>query len=115
VSTQDPAQFVFGLVHPVLHVPLSQTWPAVQAVPQPPQWVGSVCVSTQRPEQSVSLPLQPHVPVLQVSPTAQVFPQPPQFSGSVFVSTHCAPQLVVPARQLAAQMPLEQTSPVLQA
>jgi hypothetical protein len=67
---------------------------------------------TQRPEHNVSPPLQPQVPALQVSPTAQVFPQPPQFSGSLLVSTHCAPQLVVPARQLAAQRPFEQTSPV---
>jgi hypothetical protein len=87
----------------------------VQAVPQAPQFFGSDCLSTQRPEQSVSLPLQPHVPVLHVSPTAQVFPQAPQFSGSLFVSTHCAPQLVVPARQLAAQTPFEQTSPEPQA
>jgi hypothetical protein len=25
VSTHDPAQFVFGLVHAVVHAPLSQT------------------------------------------------------------------------------------------
>ncbi len=46
-------QMRFGAVHEIAHVPLTQSWPEGQAVPQAPQLAVSLDVSTQRPVQSV--------------------------------------------------------------
>ena len=51
-------------------VPAVQVWPAVQAVPQPPQLVVSVIVSTQVPPQAV-WPAG-HIIVLRQVPPMQV-------------------------------------------
>ncbi len=48
---QTPAQLVCPMGQIVPHVPLAQTWPDKQAVPQAPQLAGSVFVFTHVPAQ----------------------------------------------------------------
>src|SRR5688500_11886444 len=64
--------------------------PVAQRRPQPPQWLRSLSMSTQRPPpQSVrpkSQPAPSQVPNEQLSPAAQRRPQVPQLSGSRSVS-----------------------------
>ena len=75
----------------------------MQAVPQPPQLVVSVIVSTQVPPHAVCPVGQVtelrHVPAMQVCPVVQVFPQVPQLAASVIVSTQVDPQRVWPVGQ----------------
>ena len=66
-----------------------QLVPPGQAWPQAPQFLSSVWVSTQRPEQRVpEAPEQvaAQAPALQTSPEAQALPQTPQFAGSIWLS-----------------------------
>ena len=81
-----------------------------QTVPQVPQLVALVCVSTQVPEHDVS-PVEQggaQVPLTQTRPEAQVRPQAPQFEASVVSETQAAPHTVCPAGQLT-QLPLVQS------
>ncbi len=70
---------------------------------QPPQWVGSLRVSTHMPPiPGTAHPLCPgghimHSPPAQASPAAQGRPHPPQWAGSPRVSTQAEPQRVWPA------------------
>jgi len=89
-STQDPLQSVSGAVHPLLvHTPRLQTSPVAHAVPHPPQFFGSVPVST-------------HVPSGQrVSPAFGQRPVPPSPPLS-FVSVEIASLLSVPPPSLVS-------------
>jgi len=53
VLTHAPLQLTRGDWHVALHTPRLHTCVEVHAVVQVPQWLGSVCVSTQTPLQRV--------------------------------------------------------------
>src|SRR5262245_10385803 len=54
---QTPPQSKVGGAHlGDWHAPFTQSWPAGQTLPHPPQLFGSVVVSTHAPLQTVSLP-----------------------------------------------------------
>jgi hypothetical protein len=85
-----------------------QDCPTPQSCPQEPQFWGSVLVSTQAPEQLVSLGAHPdwHSEPLQTGFGGwQVWPQLPQLLGSVAVFTQTPPQLVRPFGQTSTQLP----------
>lgn len=65
------------------------------ALPQLPQWLGFVAVSTHWPPHAVWPPEQAetHVPPLQTCWAAHSVVQLPQCAGSLLVSTHCDPHL----------------------
>jgi len=77
---------------------MEQTSPAAQVVPQAPQFLGSLTVSTQAAPHLVAPPAQlmAHWPMEQTSPAAQAVLQAPQFLGSLAVSTHAVPHIVTP-------------------
>ena len=79
------------------HMPAPQSCPAAHAVPQAPQFAGSVSVSTQLLPHCVEPPRHAtaHCPIEQSSPAAHVVPQAPQFAGSFIVSMQ-APLQTVP-------------------
>ena len=104
-------------------MPAAQTWPALQALPQAPQFLLSVCRLAQVPLQSVS-PLwqeRAHVPAAQTWPALQALPQAPQFLPSVCrLAQKAAPaswpsHRAWPVGQESRHLPLEQTCPALQA
>jgi hypothetical protein len=69
--------------------------PIAQAVPQPPQLVGSLAVFTHRVPHWVSVQVALHVPLVQKSAVAgHAMPQPPQFARSLEMSVQTLPQLV---------------------
>ena len=69
---------------------------AVHAVPQSPQWVGLVCMSTHCPLQLVSgfWHVTAQVPLEQAWFWAQVLPQLPQLAGSLCRTTQLLLQFV---------------------
>src|SRR5690348_16274505 len=70
-------------------LPIRHAAPSPQALSQVPQWLASVCVSTQAPSQLVSAPqLSVQAPIEQTWLGLHPLPQLPQFCGSVCVSTH---------------------------
>src|SRR6185436_1999935 len=79
-------------------LPPEQTSPASQAVPQAPQFFGSMVTSTQALPHLVLPPaqLRPHTPAEQTSPAAQTVPQVPQFFGSKSVMVQTPLQRVEP-------------------
>jgi hypothetical protein len=89
---------------------LEQIWPPVQAFPQEPQLLASVCRFTQLVPQSV-VPLgQTQLPLEQIAPPVQALPQVPQLYESLLRSVQVPlPQFAEPAGQ---QIPLEQTWPL---
>jgi hypothetical protein len=79
-STQLWPQAVFGLWHWVVQVLASQKGAlAAQTLPHFPQFLGSRCVSTQTPEQSVSLAMVQPPPSTPPSPTGRQFQEPVPF------------------------------------
>jgi len=88
----------------VVQVPLEHTCPAPQRVPQAPQWLRSVLVSTQIspavppsslcPGQAVCMPGQSvrHMPATQRWVSPHRTPQAPQLAGSTWSNTQVAPQ-----------------------
>jgi hypothetical protein len=78
-----------------LHLPLAQWLGARQGIPQPPQFVVLVVVSTHTLLQSVSLPVHEQLPPLQLADW-QDTPQYPQFEGSLFRSTQLPAHSVSP-------------------
>jgi hypothetical protein len=93
-------QSVFPGMQLSAHWPSEQTWPLGQAVPQAPQFSGSLEGSTQAPLQRLSPASQVRAQLLatqvNVPPPASTHfcPQPPQLSTSLVVSTQRAPQAV---------------------
>jgi hypothetical protein len=84
----------------------------VQALPQVPQLLVSLCVATHWPLQFV-VPvgqLTAHAPFEQTCPVAHVTPQPPQLALSVWALTQVLPQRVRPVEQLLPQVPLLQNA-----
>ena len=86
--------------------PSSQSCPGLQCTPQPPQAIGSVRKSAQRPSQHAEVPVQasppPHLhsPVAHTLPNgAQTIPQPPQSLSELPVLTHAPSQQVRPPSQ----------------
>jgi hypothetical protein len=78
-----------------MHLLLLQISVARQAVAHPPQWAGSVAVSTQRtgvPHIAcvVTAPQGWHVPPTQLAVMAQAVPHPPQLFPSLFKSAQTA-------------------------
>jgi hypothetical protein len=65
-----------------MHVPETHVCIVVHAVPQPPQLLTSVLVSTQIPLQSVVLVGHAHEPELHTSAPRQISAQKPQLSLS---------------------------------
>ena len=74
-------------------MPEEQTWPALQALPQPPQWWGSCLMLAQA---SVPASPPPHfcwptgqvteqTPLAHTSPALHACPQAPQWAGSILV------------------------------
>jgi hypothetical protein len=81
------------------HLPTLQISEARQTWPHPPQFFGSVALSTHRggaPHMIcvVDAPHAWHIPAPQLAVLAQTVPHPPQLFGSVFRSTHV---VIVPA------------------
>jgi hypothetical protein len=119
-STQPtPGQSVCPLAQP--QTPPEQVSPVGQGLPHPPQWAGSVCVSTQSgsPRESVHRAREPHelaqTPAAQTWPAWQLSPQLPQLRPSLARSTQLPPQLISPPGQLVRQFPPAHTSPFVQA
>lgn len=87
----------------VVHVPLTQTWPPVQVVPQAPQFVVLLEMSTHAPPQQAWPPVHaapvPHWQTLptQVSPAAQ--------AGTHGGSTHAPSSQTCPGAQCMPQPP----------
>lgn len=98
-STQVPLQAVRGGGQLDAQAFDRQTWVGLQAMAQPPQFLGSTVVSVQTPLQSVSWLGQAQAPALQYSPPVQAMPQPPQFAESVWGFTHFPPQTMSPVVQ----------------
>jgi hypothetical protein len=101
----------------VQQVPPVQVCPVWHALPQPPQLLWSVFVSTQVPLQFVWLlgHCAVHTPFWHVSVRLHTLLQAPQFSGSEFVSTHMPLQVVCGGEHAHCPLwhvwPLEQTVP----
>jgi hypothetical protein len=84
----DSPQQAWPLRPQAWQLPLEHCWPAVQVVPQAPQFWPSVWVSTQRPPQSCSPERQLawQLPLEQLFPVGQTVPQLPQLWGSLWRS-----------------------------
>jgi len=96
-STQLWPQAVKGGIQPPTHDPARQKLALLgQALPQLPQFCGSLASERQTPPQATVPAGQAHDPAKQDWPPTQARPQPPQWFGSVAVSTHWSPQLVCP-------------------
>jgi hypothetical protein len=112
IASQSPK---LGLHWTTLHIPPVQPWEATlvsaQALPQAPQWAGSMAVLAQNdppvPVHAVSGAEQvaPHRPAEQTCPAAQVVPQAPQLVLSVRVLTS----------QPLAGLPSQSSKPAAQA
>jgi len=105
-STQLWPQAVYGGVQAPTHAPAWQKAEALgQALPQAPQFRGSLASERQTPSQSMVPAGQTHAPEMHDPPPPQARSQLPQWFGSVAVSTHSSPQLVCPgAAQLQARL-----------
>jgi len=123
VFTQAPLQRLSPPVH--AHEPPLQVCPLRQAMPQPPQFLGSLFVLISQP--SIGLLLQSLKPGLQdwmaQAPdwqagvallTEQTMPQPPQFLVSVWVFTQAPLHSTCPLGQGIVQTPRLQLVPCLQ-
>jgi hypothetical protein len=93
--------------------------PAPQAMPQPPQLLGSLLVSVHVPLQSVCPdgqpppPLATQVPLEQVVPEPHTLPQLPQLLGSLARVTQAPAHSTVPDGQLITQVPPAHTVPAV--
>jgi hypothetical protein len=122
-STQLVPHCARPVAHVAEHAPVLHTWPPRQTVPQAPQLVPLVCVSTQvplppkkpprpaTPPHLVSFAGQLQAPSLHVEPEGQTVPQAPQSSALVARSTHTGPHCVCPVGQPAMQAPPTHCSP----
>lgn len=85
--------------------------PAGQTLPQPPQFNGSVMVSTHRVPQIVAAEAgHEHIPCWHVWPPPHCRPHPPQFMLSELTSTHVVPHM----RDVSSICPLQSSSIALQ-
>jgi hypothetical protein len=91
------------------HLLATQVSPGGQGIPQPPQSLLLLVVSSHPSLQQAREPVQAgpplhvvvdwHLLATHLSPVGQGIPQPPQFSGSLFVSVHPTEQQVSPPVQ----------------
>src|SRR5690606_8574060 len=90
---------------------------AGQAVPQPPQFIGSSAMTLmQVPSQLGSPAGHAHSPVTHAKPGSHSMLQPPQCKGLLITSaTQLCPHAVSPAAQLSVHIPPEQNNPAPQA
>ncbi len=102
VSTHEPLQSVVPLGHDRMHAPPAHTSPDAQVVPQPPQLVTLVFVSTQVPLHIVRPEVHAHAPPTQISPEAHPRPQAPQSLALVCVSVQAPPQSIWPVGHVHA-------------
>ncbi len=109
-STQLPPHAVKGGVQRSTHAPAWQKPALAQALPQAPQFRGSLASERQTPSQRIVPAGQAHAPAMHDPPPPQARSQLPQWFGSVAVSTHSSPQLVCPGAA-QAQPPLRQVWP----
>jgi hypothetical protein len=110
-STQLWPHAEYGGVQPPTHAPAWQKAAALgQALPQAPQFRGSLASERQTPSQRIVPVGQAHAPEMHDPPPPQTRSQLPQWFGSVAVSTHSAPQLVCPGA-VQLQPPLRQVWP----
>jgi len=81
------------------HSPLLHACPLGQAVPQAPQFIRSVLMSTQPPEHSVSPPVQESLqaPSEHTCPAGHTVPHAPQLATSLPVSMQVPPHAARPA------------------
>ncbi len=89
MSTQAPLQLRWFGGQFVTHVPAAHTCPPTQALPQRPQFVGSLNVSTQRSPQRlcpIGHGARRHAPISQVVPGPHTTPHAPQLPGSLRMS-----------------------------
>jgi hypothetical protein len=79
-----------------------------QPLPQPPQFCGSVFVSTHIAPHIIEPPTHdsPHCPAEQTWPVSHTCPHVPQFPGSSRVSTHVPPHAAVPDPHDVCPLPL---------
>jgi hypothetical protein len=73
----------------VLQTPPAHDWSGAHPLPQLPQFLLSLCVSTHEPKQFIDdepVQLGAHVPELHTSSAAHALPHDPQFAGSCIVS-----------------------------
>ena len=119
---EAPEPQAFGTAAGQVQLLPEQLWPPGQAVPQPPQFCGSLVTSVHLLEQSFSPATQTTAQLLdtQLSPAGHALAQPPQLRASLVVSVHFAPpsgpQRLSPARHWVEQWPVpSQTWPVGQA
>lgn len=91
---------------------LKQLRPAAQRVPHAPQFIGSLCVFAQVPEQFVAPEAQGIVqpPITQLSPDGHMAPQARQFRESFCKFTQVLLQLEKPALQVTLHEPIAQVA-----
>ena len=98
-----------------VQLPLTQAWPGVQLVVQPPQAVVSVLVFLQVSPHRVSPAAQVaalHAPAEQNSPVLHDVPQAPQLRGSAARFLHDRPHGEVPGSQVIDSMAVLLTRPL---
>jgi hypothetical protein len=114
--THAPPQLVRPAAQLAAHAPALHAWPAGQAVPQAPQFIGSLAASTHFvPPQSRVPAGQTQALPLQICGAAQVLPQLPQFPPLDVRFTHAPAHGVSPAAHAPAQRPRLHTWPAAQA
>ena len=91
-------------------LPDAQTSTAAHALPQAPQFAGSIPSLTQRlPQSAWALGhMVVQAPETHASPVAHALPHPPQLAGSVWVVEHTEPHSFCPVGQLEPHMSLAQ-------
>jgi hypothetical protein len=108
-STQPNWQRVRLPVHVVPQVPLLQTWPWAQRLPQVPQLKTLVAVYVHEPLHTVAPPGHWQLPLTHAAKSAHWVPHAPQALSSVSRLRQVLPQRVVPEPH--TQRPAEQTWP----
>ena len=91
------------VVEPVqMQLPPLHDVPPVHGLPQPPQFFGSLSMSTHDPLQLILVPehVAPHADDSHTSPEAHALLQSPQWAGSFVRSTHALPHIVRPGPHL---------------
>lgn len=89
----------------LMQCPATQSCPLAQTVPQPPQLLGSFCVSLQPAPHGTAgsvhvVPPPVHVPLLHDCPTAHARPHAPQLERSIERLVQTGPHAVVPVGQV---------------
>jgi hypothetical protein len=111
VFTHPPAQRRVPLGHiddVGWQLPPAHAWPDAHGLPHPPQFAGSLEVSTHVAPHADRPGLQPQLPAAHTCALLHVFPQSPQLTGSVVTSVQRMPQVLAVLGQV--QVPPTQAS-----